>query len=172
MIKTKVKTTSLLDLTQPDWLEQCSDFIGILDLDGTIIDINKTIGPPKETVIGFTFLSLVLRKKNYSINSLVTCKITEITNDGLNVKLEDGNKGFISKLNLAKEKNEQKTERFAIGEKIDSVIISFDQKSNFINLSVKQKEINEEKEALNQYGSSDSGASLGDILGKVLKKKK
>tara|TARA_Y100000590_G_scaffold241503_1_gene271533 strand:- start:207 stop:1901 length:1695 start_codon:yes stop_codon:yes gene_type:complete len=111
-------------------------------------------------------------KKKYSKNSLVTCEITEITNDGLNVKLEDGNKGFISKLNLAKEKNEQKTERFAIGEKIDSVIISFDQKSNFINLSVKQKEINEEKEALNQYGSSDSGASLGDILGKVLKKKK
>ena len=75
-------------------------------------------------------------------------------------------------LNLAKEKNEQKTERFAIGEKIDSVIISFDQKNNFINLSVKQKEVNEEKEALNQYGSSVSGASLGDILGKVLKKKK
>ena len=111
-------------------------------------------------------------KKKYSINSLVTCKITEITNDGLNVKLEDESIGFISKSNLAKEKNEQKTERFAIGEKIDSIVISFDQKNTLLNLSIKQKEINEEKEALNQYGSSDSGASLGDILGKVLKKKK
>ena len=111
-------------------------------------------------------------KKKYSTNSLVTCEITEITNDGLNVKLEDGNKGFISKSNLAKEKKEQKTERFAIGEKIDSVIISFDQKNTLLNLSIKQKEINEEKETLSQYGSSDSGASLGDILGKVLKKKK
>ena len=60
----------------------------------------------------------------------------------------------------------------AIGEKIDSVVISFDSKNNIINLSIKQKEINEEKEALSQYGSSDSGASLGDILVKVLKKKK
>ena len=111
-------------------------------------------------------------KEKYSKNSLVTCEITAITNDGLNVKLEDGNKGFINKSNLAKDKNEKKTERFAIGEKIDSVVISFDQKSELINLSIKQKEINEEKEALNQYGSSDSGASLGDILGKVLKKKK
>ena len=111
-------------------------------------------------------------KKSYKKNSLVTCEIITITNDGLSVKLEDGNKGFINKSNLAKDKNEQKLERFAIGEKIDSVVISFDSKSSIINLSIKQKEINEEKEALNQYGSSDSGASLGDILGKVLKKKK
>ena len=111
-------------------------------------------------------------KKNYSKNTIITCEITSITEDGLNVKLEDGNSGFISKTNLAKDKNEKKLERFAVGEKIDSVVISFDPKSSVINLSIKQKEINEEKEALSQYGSSDSGASLGDILGKVLKKKK
>ena len=71
-----------------------------------------------------------------------------------------------------KSKPEQKIERFAIGEKIDSIIISFDTKINIVNLSIKQKEIIEEKETLSQYGSKDSGASLGYILGKVLKKKK
>ena len=111
-------------------------------------------------------------KKNYSINSLVTGEIISTTEDGLNVKLEDGQMGFINKSNLAKTKSEQKIERFAIGEKIDSIIISFDTKINIVNLSIKQKEIIEEKETLSQYGSKDSGASLGDILGKVLKKKK
>ena len=111
-------------------------------------------------------------KKNYSINSLVTGEIISTTEDGLNVKLEDGQMGFINKSNLAKSKPEQKIERFAIGEKIDSIIISFDTKINIVNLSIKQKEIIEEKETLSQYGSKDSGASLGDILGKVLKKKK
>ena len=111
-------------------------------------------------------------KKNYSINSLVTGEIISTTEDGLNIKLEDGQMGFINKSNLAKTKSEQKIERFAIGEKIDSIIISFDTKINIVNLSIKQKEIIEEKETLSQYGSKDSGASLGDILGKVLKKKK
>ena len=80
-------------------------------------------------------------------------------------------KGFISKQNLAKDKSEQKIERFAIGEKIDSIVLSFGNKNNIINLSIKHKEINEEKEALSQYGSSNSGASLGDILGKSIKKR-
>ena len=75
-------------------------------------------------------------------------------------------------MNLSKDKNEQKTDRFAIGEKVDSMIISLDRKSRIINLSIKGIEIEEEKNALNKYGSSDSGASLGDILGSVLNKKK
>ena len=110
-------------------------------------------------------------KGNFPKNSQVTCEILSINEEGLTVKIDEQNNGFISKVNLAKDKNEQKVERFAVGEKIDSVVISFDTKKNLINLSIKQKEIIEEKEALSQYGSSDSGASLGDILGKVLKPK-
>ena len=110
-------------------------------------------------------------KGNFPKNSQVTCEILSINEEGLTVKIDEQNNGFISKVNLAKDKNEQKVERFAVGEKIDSLVISFDTKKNLINLSIKQKEIIEEKEALNQYGSSDSGASLGDILGKVLKPK-
>ena len=78
--------------------------------------------------------------------------------------------GFIKKSNLSNDKNENKVERFALDEKIDSIIISIDNKSRTLNLSIKQLEIRDEKEALNKYGSSDSGASLGDILGSVLKK--
>ena len=70
---------------------------------------------------------------------------------------------------MSKDKNEQKTDRFAVGENIDSVIVSIDYKLRSLNLSIKELEIQDEKEALSKYGSSASGASLGDILGSVLK---
>ena len=79
--------------------------------------------------------------------------------------------GFIKKSNLSKDKTEQKIDRFALGEKIDSMIISIDSKTRVISLSIKEIEIIEEKKALSKYGSKDSGASLGDILGSALNKK-
>ena len=78
--------------------------------------------------------------------------------------------GFIKKSNLSNDKNENKIERFALEENIDSIILSVDSKSRTLNLSIKELEIRDEKEALSKYGSSASGASLGDILGSVLKK--
>ncbi len=105
------------------------------------------------------------------LKSTVTGKIIEISEKLLTVQLEDGIIGTIKKSNLSKDKNEQKTERFALDEQVDSIIISIDQKSRTLNLSIKEIEILDEKEALSKYGSSDSGASLGDILGSVLKKK-
>ncbi len=80
--------------------------------------------------------------------------------------------GFIKKKDLAKDELEQRINRFAINETIDSMITSFDEKSKKINLSIKHIEINEEKKLLNKYGSKDSGASLGDILTDVLKENK
>ena len=88
------------------------------------------------------------------------------------VNLTENISGLIKKSNLSKNKAEQKIERFAKGEKIDSMIVSCDEKLRKINLSIKDKEIYEEKKALSEYGSQDSGASLGDILGDALKKKK
>ncbi len=105
------------------------------------------------------------------IKSKVTGIISEITEKGLTVKLAENISGFIKKSNLAKERSDQKTDRFAVDEKIDSMIISLDNKSRIVNLSVKEMEIDEEQKALNKYGSSDSGASLGDILGSALDKK-
>ncbi|PPR47577.1 MAG: 30S ribosomal protein S1 [Alphaproteobacteria bacterium MarineAlpha5_Bin9] len=106
------------------------------------------------------------------INSFISGTILATEEKGVVVELEKNVTGFIKKINLAKEKSEQKIERFAIGEKIDSMIISFDEKTRKINLSVKDKEVKEEQEALSQFGSSESGASLGDILGEALDKKK
>ncbi len=108
----------------------------------------------------------------FPLNSKVTGKIVNIEDKGIKIELDTENKiyGFIKKSNLSKDKNEQKTERFALDENIDSVIISIDAKTRVVNLSVKELEIQDEKEALSKYGSSASGASLGDILGSVLKK--
>ena len=105
------------------------------------------------------------------IKSIVTGEIIDTDDKGITVKLSDNINGFIKKSNLSNNKNEQKIERFAKGEKIDSMIISYDEKLRKINLSIKDKELHEEQEALSQYGSSDSGASLGDILGEALNKK-
>ena len=106
------------------------------------------------------------------INSKVTGKIIYIDEKGLKIELDNENKvfGFIKKSNLSNDKNENKIERFALEEKVDSIILSVESKSRSINLSIKELEIRDEKEALNKYGSSSSGASLGDILGSVLKK--
>ena len=106
------------------------------------------------------------------INSKITGKITEVDDKMLKVELDSANKiyGFIKRVNLSKDKSEQKTDRYAVGENVDSVVISLDNKLRVLNLSIKKLEIQDEKEALSKYGSSASGASLGDILGSVLKK--
>ncbi len=106
------------------------------------------------------------------IKSKVTGKIINIDEKGIKVELdsENGIFGFIKKSNLSNDKNENKTERFALHENIDSMILSIDAKNRSLNLSIKELEIKDEKEALSKYGSSSSGASLGDILGSVLKK--
>jgi len=106
------------------------------------------------------------------LKSSVTGTISTIDDKGLTVNLGNNILGFIKKTNLSKDKTEQKVERFALNEKIDSMIISVDSKIRVINLSIKEIEIQDEKNALSKYGSSDSGASLGDILGSILNKKK
>ena len=108
----------------------------------------------------------------HPIDSKVTGKIINVDEKGLMVSLSENVKGFIKKIYLSKEKDQQKVERFAIDENVDSVILSLDNKTRIINLSIKKLEIADEKEVLSKYGSSDSGASLGDILGTVLDKKK
>ena len=101
----------------------------------------------------------------------VTCTITEVAEQGLEVRVGEGLSGFIRRGDLAKERSEQRTERFAVEEKLDAVITSIDNKTRKLSLSVKAREIAEEKAAMANFGSSDSGASLGDILGAALAKK-
>ncbi len=103
--------------------------------------------------------------------SVVTCEITKILDAGLDVSVGDA-KGFIRKADLARDRSEQRPDRFAIGEKVDARVMNIDKKTRAISLSIKAREAAEEKEAMAAYGSADSGASLGDILGAALDKAK
>ncbi len=100
--------------------------------------------------------------------SVVTVTVTAIEDGGIEVEYE-GMKAFIRRSDLSRDRSEQRPERFQIGDKIDARVTNVDAKSRRLGLSIKAREIAEEKEAVAQYGSSDSGASLGDILGAALK---
>ena len=108
---------------------------------------------------------------NLSKGSIVTCTVSSISENGLDVSVGDNINGFIKRNDLARERTDQKTERFGVGDKIDAMITNIDKKLRKITLSIKAKEIEEEKKVMEEYGSSDSGASLGDILGAALAKK-
>jgi small subunit ribosomal protein S1 len=102
---------------------------------------------------------------------VVTCEVTEVKDGGIDVKLVDSDlTAFIKRSELARERADQRPDRFAPGEKVDARVTQFDRKARRITLSIKALEVAEEKEAIAQYGSTDSGASLGDILGAALKK--
>jgi small subunit ribosomal protein S1 len=100
--------------------------------------------------------------------SIVTVTVTAIEEGGVEVEYE-GMKSFIRRSDLSRDRAEQRPERFSVGDKVDVRITNVDAKTRRLGVSVKAREIAEEKEAVQQYGSSDSGASLGDILGAALK---
>ncbi len=103
-------------------------------------------------------------------NSIVTAEVLKVTDGGLEVKIAETDiDAFIKRHDLSRDRDEQRPERFSVGQKVDARVTLFDKKNRKVNLSIKALEIAEEKEAVKQYGSSDSGASLGDILGAALK---
>ena len=104
--------------------------------------------------------------------AIVTCTITKIVDNGIEVMVNDVMTGFIRKADLSRDRSEQRPDRFAVGEKVDARVTMVDKSGRKLNLSVKAKEIQEEKQAMKDYGSSDSGASLGDILGAALQSKR
>jgi small subunit ribosomal protein S1 len=107
-----------------------------------------------------------------SKGEVVTVTVAAIKDNGIEVTLSDGSTGFIRKADLARERSEQRPDRFAVGERIDAKVTGTDRKDHRVQLSIKAREAEEEKEALDQFGSSDSGASLGQILGAALDKAK
>lgn len=102
---------------------------------------------------------------------VMTCTITAVTEQGLEVRVGENLTGFIKRGDLSRERSEQRTDRFAVDEKIDATVVQFDKKTRNLGLSIKAREIDEERKAMADFGSSDSGASLGDILGAALAKK-
>jgi small subunit ribosomal protein S1 len=104
--------------------------------------------------------------------SVVTCEVTEVKEAGIDVKIVGTDlTAFIRRADLARDRGEQRPERFAAGQKVDARVTQFDRKTHKVGVSIKALEVAEEKEALAQYGSADSGASLGDILGAALKQR-
>ncbi len=105
-------------------------------------------------------------------NAIVTCEVLEVKDGGLEVSIADTElQSFIRRSDLSRDRDEQRPERFAVGQKVDARVIQFDKKTGRVGVSIKALEIAEEKEAVAQYGSTDSGASLGDILGAALKER-
>ena len=103
--------------------------------------------------------------------AVVTCEVIEVKESGLDVTIVGSDlTAFIKRSELARERSEQRPERFAAGQKVDARVTQFDRKSHKVQVSIKALEVAEEKEAIAQYGSSDSGATLGDILGTALKR--
>jgi small subunit ribosomal protein S1 len=103
--------------------------------------------------------------------NIVTCTVRALTDGGLEVTVGKGMHGFIRKSELSRDRSEQRPDRFATGEKVDAKITHIDRAGRKLTLSVKAREVEEEKKAMKEYGSSDSGASLGDILGAAIKEK-
>jgi small subunit ribosomal protein S1 len=103
--------------------------------------------------------------------TIVTGEVVSVTDSGIEVKIADTDMvAFIRRAELSRERSEQRPDRFAPGEKVDARVTNVDKKTRKVALSIKALEIAEEKQAVAQYGSTDSGASLGDILGAAMKK--
>jgi small subunit ribosomal protein S1 len=136
----------------------------VLDVDPTkeriSLGIKQATGDPMESAGS-------LKK-----GSQVTCEVIAVQDNGIEVKLVDTDiTTFIKRSDLSRDRSEQRPERFRVGDKVDAAVTSFDKNSRRITVSIKSLEIAEEKQAVAQYGSSDSGASLGDIFKAAIKKK-
>ena len=130
------------------------------------------VDPEKERIsLGVKQLALdpIAKVSALKKGDVVTVTVSEVQDGGLEVALEGGAKTFIRRADLARDRNDQRPERFGVGDKIDALVTQVDKAGRKIGLSIKAREVAEEKEAIAQYGSSDSGATLGDILGTALK---
>src|SRR5271154_2829963 len=102
---------------------------------------------------------------------IVTCVVTAVQANGIEVKVDDVLTGFIRRAELARDKAEQRAERFSVGDTVDAKVTAVDRAARKLQLTIKGKEIDEDKQAVSEYGSSDSGASLGDILGAAIRRR-
>ena len=108
----------------------------------------------------------------YKKGDAVTCTVIAVTEGGIEVKVADSDlTAFVKRADLSRERSEQRPERFNVGDKVDAAVLSVDKAARRIAVSVKALEIAEEKQAVAQFGSSDSGASLGDIFKAAIKKR-
>jgi small subunit ribosomal protein S1 len=162
----------MVHLSDLDWAKTGEEVVGnyhngdvvkvkVLDVDiekeRISLGIKQLAGDPYEE-------SLSKLKKG----DVVTCTVTQVTDGGIEVTA-DGMPGFIRKAELSRDRSEQRADRYAVGEKVDAKVTAVDKAARKLTLSIKAREADEEKKAMAEYGSSDSGASLGDILGAAIR---
>ena len=104
----------------------------------------------------------------YRKGQVLTCKVTAVEKDGIEVEITEGVKSYIKKGDLSRDRQDQRPERFAVGDRVDAKVTSVDKRTQKVGLSIKVLEMDEHKRAIDEYGSSDSGATLGNILGAAL----
>jgi small subunit ribosomal protein S1 len=111
---------------------------------------------------------------DFKRGQIITAEVVDVATGGIEVAFGEGNalRTFIRKSDLSRDRQEQRADRFSVGDRLDAMVTGFDKSSRKVALSIKAMELADEKEAIAQFGSSDSGASLGDILGAALKDKK
>ena len=151
--------------------EAINDYSKGENVKAKVLDIDPekeriSLGIKQLTEDPFTTGAATIRK-----GIIVTTTVTKLLDTGIEVTIGDSMAGFIRKSELSRDRSEQRADRFAVGEKVDAKVTQIDQKNRKVTLSVKAREIEEEKKAMAEYGSSDSGASLGDILGAALRQK-
>jgi small subunit ribosomal protein S1 len=105
-------------------------------------------------------------------NEIVTCVVTQVQANGIEVKVGDVLTGFIRRAELARDRGDQRPDKFAVGETVDAKVIAVDRAARRLSLTIKGKEIEEERDAMKEFGSTDSGASLGDILGAAIRRRR
>jgi small subunit ribosomal protein S1 len=147
-----------------DYTKNATITVKVLDVD-----------PEKERIsLGVKQLSADFAEtaaKIFKRGAIVTGTVCEITDKTVEVEMEDGYFGTIKKADLSRDRDLQRPDRFAVSEKVDAKVMSIDKTTRRVVLSIKAREVEEEKKVMSEYGSSDSGASLGDILGAAMKKK-
>ena len=151
--------------------EAINDYTKGENVKAKVLDIDPekeriSLGIKQLTEDPFTTGAATIRK-----GIIVTTTVTKLLDTGIEVTVGDNMAGFVRKSELSRDRSEQRADRFAVGEKVDAKVTQIDQKNRKVTLSIKAREIEEEKKAMAEYGSSDSGASLGDILGAALKQK-
>jgi len=165
----------MVHLSDLDWNRSGDEAIKDYKKGDTVKAVVLDVDPQKERIslgikqVGGDPMESVGKLKK---GSQVTCEVMAVQDSGIEVKIADSDMTtFIKRSDLSRDRSEQRPERFNVGDKVDAAIINIDKNSRRITVSIKALEIAEEKQAVAQYGSSDSGASLGDIFKAAIKKK-
>lgn len=162
----------LIHVSDLTWEERPEETLKTYKAGQTVKVKVLSIEPEKERIsLGIKQLADDPRSRaldNLKKGSQVTCVVTAVRDEGIEVSVNDSVRSFIKRNDLARDRVDQRTDRFAVGDKVDAKIISVDKNAHSIGLSIKALEVDEQKDAIAAYGSADSGASLGDILGAAL----